>query len=223
MLQYDGPVIRYLSKIGDLIILNVLWLICCIPLVTAGPATAAAHYVALKYVRDEGTSVARMFVLAFRQNLRQGIVVGIAAQVIGSVLVLDLWLILTGKITFSPEIRLLLLALLWLFLFLYIMLMIYVWAVMARFDNTIKRTVFNAAVLAIANIRSTIMMVCWDVSLAVAAVVCIAFVPQLGMLCLIFGVPVLFVLNATRLRPILDRCVTGEAEPDSEVRHPEVA
>ena len=54
MLRYDGPVIRYLAKAGDMILLNVLWVLCSLPIVTFGAATAAAHYVALKFVRDEG-------------------------------------------------------------------------------------------------------------------------------------------------------------------------
>ena len=207
MLQYDGPVVRYLSKIGDMIILNVLWLICCIPVVTAGPATTAAHYVAMKFVRDEGTSVIRMFFGSFCRNFRQGLILGLVAQVIGSVLAIDLWLILTGRIDFLPRDRLVLLTLLWLLLFLYIMLMIYVWAVMARFENSIKMTVFHAVVLAIANIRSTLIIFCWDVALVTAALLCAAYVPQLAVLCVIFGVPALFILNATRLCPILDRCV----------------
>jgi len=206
MFQYDGLVVRSLSRIGDMIILNALWLLCCIPVVTAGPATTAAQYVALKFVRDEGTSVIRMFFHSFRRNFRQSLVLGIIAQVLGSVLIVDLWLVLTGRIAFSPQVRLVLLALLWLFLFLYLILMIYVWAVMARFENTIKMTVFNACILAIANIRVTLMMLCWDVALVTAAVLSAAFVPQLAVLCIIFGLPALFILNATRLRPLLDQC-----------------
>lgn len=212
MFQYDSPIITFLARVGDMIILNVLWLVCSLPVVTFGPATAAAHYVALKFVRDEGTSVVRMFFQAFRQNFRQGLFLGLAALAAGLVLGVDLWLILSGRITFSPGIRLALLVALWLLTFLYLMVMVYVWAVMARFDNTVKNTVFNACVIAIANIRSTLMMICWDVSLAVLAVVCIAFVPQLAALCMMFGVPTLFILNATRLRPILDACMEAQAD-----------
>ena len=80
MLRYDGPVIRYLAKAGDMILLNVLWVLCSLPIVTFGAATAAAHYVALKFVRDEGTSAASMFFRAFRRNLRQGCVLGLISH-----------------------------------------------------------------------------------------------------------------------------------------------
>lgn len=204
MLRYDGPVIMMLGRIGDMIILNMLWLLCCIPIVTIGPATIAAHYVALKLVRDEGTSVAKMFVKSFRQNFRQGVVLGLMFLLIGGVLGFDLWLLLTGRITFAPAGRLMMMSFLWLLMFLYLMVMLYLWAVMARFENTVKQTVFNAWVLAVANIRTTLMMICWDVSLAAAAVLCAAFVPQLAVLFMVLGVPALFLLNAVKLRPLLD-------------------
>lgn len=119
MLRYDGPVIEFLSKAGDIIILNLLWLICCIPVITIGPATIAAHYVALKFVRNEGTSVVQMFLKSFRGNLRQGVGMGIMSLALGMILGMDLWLIMSGKITFAPLGRMIILSLLWLLMFLY--------------------------------------------------------------------------------------------------------
>lgn len=206
MLRYDGPVIRYLAKAGDMILLNVLWVLCSLPIVTFGAATAAAHYVALKFVRDEGTSAASMFFRAFRRNLRQGCVLGLISLAGGGLLGADLWLVLTGKSQFSPIARLVMMGILWLLAFLYVMVMIYVWAVMARFENTVGRTVFNSIVMAIANIKSTVMMICWDVSLITVTVVCVGFFPQAAAVLLLFGFPSLFILNAVRLRPILDQC-----------------
>ena len=37
----DSPVMRFLTKVADLIILNILFLICCIPIVTIGAASTA--------------------------------------------------------------------------------------------------------------------------------------------------------------------------------------
>ena len=118
----------------------------------------------------------------------------------------DLWLVLTGKSQFSPIARLVMMGILWLLAFLYVMVMIYVWAVMARFENTVGRTVFNSIVMAIANIKSTVMMICWDVSLITVTAVCVGFFPQAAAVLLLFGFPSLFILNAVRLRPILDQC-----------------
>ena len=43
LFNYDNPVWRFIGKLGDLIILNVLWLITSIPIVTIGASTTALY------------------------------------------------------------------------------------------------------------------------------------------------------------------------------------
>ncbi|MFQ9510793.1 MAG: DUF624 domain-containing protein, partial [Lachnospiraceae bacterium] len=53
LFNLDNPVWRFIGKLVDVALLNLLWIICCIPIVTIGPATTAMYYVTLKLVRDE--------------------------------------------------------------------------------------------------------------------------------------------------------------------------
>ena len=92
MFQIDGPVVRFFSILGDMIILNILWIICCVPIVTIGPATIAAHYVAMKLVRDEGGSVKEMFFKSLVCNLKQGMLLGIIFTFVGAILGIDLYI-----------------------------------------------------------------------------------------------------------------------------------
>ena len=57
--NYVNPVWRFIGKLGDLIILNILWIVCSIPVFTAGASTTAVYYVTLKLVRDEDDSTIR--------------------------------------------------------------------------------------------------------------------------------------------------------------------
>ena len=66
---------RYGGKLWDMMWLNVLTLICSIPLITAGPAFAAMHYVLLKIYRDEETGITKLFFKSFAQNFKQGAVI----------------------------------------------------------------------------------------------------------------------------------------------------
>ncbi len=53
--NYDNPVWRFIGKLGDLMILNILWVICSIPIFTMGASTTAVYYVTMKLVRgDDG-------------------------------------------------------------------------------------------------------------------------------------------------------------------------
>lgn len=43
----ESPIMSFLGRVADLVWLNLLTLICCIPVVTAGAALTALHYVSI--------------------------------------------------------------------------------------------------------------------------------------------------------------------------------
>lgn len=51
LFDLDSPVFSFLSKMADLIYLNILAFICCIPIITVGASMTALNYVVLKMVR----------------------------------------------------------------------------------------------------------------------------------------------------------------------------
>ena len=69
--NYDNPVWRFIGKLGDLVLLNLLWLVCCIPVFTAGAATTAVYYVTLKLVRDEDDSTIKSFSVPLSRTLNR--------------------------------------------------------------------------------------------------------------------------------------------------------
>ena len=71
----DNVVTRALTKICDMICLNVIWLICCIPIVTIGASTTALYSVMLKMVKNEEGYIFRSFFKAFKENFRQSTVI----------------------------------------------------------------------------------------------------------------------------------------------------
>ena len=64
----DSPLMNVLNKMADLMWLNILTLICCIPVITAGAALTSMHYVALKIVRNEESYITRSFFKSFKTN-----------------------------------------------------------------------------------------------------------------------------------------------------------
>ena len=69
--NYDNGFWRFMGKLWDALVLNILWVVCCIPLVTVGAATTAVYYVALKLARDEEGYVISSFFKSFKENFRQ--------------------------------------------------------------------------------------------------------------------------------------------------------
>ena len=87
--SYDSPFSQLLLKLCYSCYLNLLWFICCIPIVTIGASTTALYYTSLKIVRDEDRSLARMFFRSFRENFRQSTVLWLILLAAGLVLAGD--------------------------------------------------------------------------------------------------------------------------------------
>ena len=66
MFKLDSPLMNFLSKIADIMILNLLIIICSIPVFTIGAAVSAAYYMAFKMVKNEETYIVRGFFKAFK-------------------------------------------------------------------------------------------------------------------------------------------------------------
>ena len=81
----------FLRVLCDLMVLNVLWLICCIPIITVGPATSALCCVSLKLARGEPTATVRTFFEALKQNFVQALLLGLIGLAGFAVAVVD-WL-----------------------------------------------------------------------------------------------------------------------------------
>ena len=68
LFNIDSPVMRFLGKVADLMILNLVTLLCCIPVVTIGASLTAMHYVLLKMVRNEESYIVRSFFKSFKRD-----------------------------------------------------------------------------------------------------------------------------------------------------------
>ena len=67
----DAPFFLLMGKIGDLVFANVLWLVCCIPVVTAGASTLGLFTVVNKLAAREDYTVRTDFFKAFKRDFKQ--------------------------------------------------------------------------------------------------------------------------------------------------------
>lgn len=74
MIRLDSPVMNAGTRLANLLILNLYWIIGCLPVITAGASTIAAFSVTLKMAEDrEGASMTVQFWKAYVRNLKHGI------------------------------------------------------------------------------------------------------------------------------------------------------
>lgn len=154
LFNYDSPIMQALGKMADLMWLNVLTLICCIPIVTVGASLTAMNYMALKIVRDEECYITKGFFKSFKQNFKQATVIWLLLLVAIIVLISDFYVMGFAEFEFSKVLRVMITvaAVFVAFVFLY------VFPVLAKFENTIRRTFKNAFLLSIMQFPKTILM-----------------------------------------------------------------
>lgn len=175
----DSPLMQALNKVADLMWLNILTLICCIPVITVGPAMTALHYTALKMARDEECYISRDFFKSFKLNLRQGIAIWLIELVIVVLLVGDFLILQNSEIAFREPMRIILMVVAVLVLFIFT----FAYPVLAKFDNTVMRTLKNALLIGIMQFPKTILMMILSVIPPVLFVAAPQILPIVFLFC----------------------------------------
>lgn len=151
----DSPVMRVLSRMADIMILNVLVLITIMPIITVGASLSAMHYVLIKMERNEETYIIKMYFKSFKENFKQGTVLWLIQLVVLSVFILDYVLFVKSGIEFSVALMVAVLAICVVFMMTYM----YVYPLQARFVNTVGQTLKNAFLIMILNFPRSVLMV----------------------------------------------------------------
>ena len=155
-----NPVMRFLSRLVDLAILNIMTVVYALPLITAGASLTAMNYVLLHLYRRDETYVTRMFRKSFKDNLRQGIPLGLIVLFTALITAVDLWAMHASG---SRLITLMMIIITVIAGFLFVAF-VYMFALQSRYENSVKGTIINAFRLALGNLpRTALMMVIWIV------------------------------------------------------------
>lgn len=154
-LSIDSPFMQGLNKISDLVIINLLTVLFCIPIITIGPAMTAMHYQVLKLVRDEECYVVKGYFKSFKENFKQATAIWLILLAAILFLISDFYFIYTTDM--QPK-MLYESAVVAVFVFV-IFTLTFVFPIQAKFVNTVGKTLRNALVLSVAKIPMTIVMV----------------------------------------------------------------
>lgn len=182
LFDLDSPFMQGLGKLADLLLLNMLTLFCCIPIVTVGASLTAMHYMALKMARNEECYIARGFFKSFKQNFKQATLIWLLMLLVIAVLVMDFLIMYNSSMEFNMVIRVII-SIFALFVFCG---SIYVFPVLAKFENTIWRTIKNAFLMSVMQLPKTMLMVV----LYIFPTVFLVFFYQLAPLAFFFGLSV---------------------------------
>ncbi len=150
----ESPIFQFLGTFSDFVILNVLFLITCIPVVTIGPAISALYAVTLREARNEQGYIIHSYFDALKENFKQSFLLSLFYTLVGAILLYNLvfWAQMQTAI---GSVFLIIIAVCTL---VYILSLLYAFALSARFENSLKQTIKNSLLLALTNPVQTLMI-----------------------------------------------------------------
>jgi uncharacterized membrane protein YesL len=154
LLRIDGPVMEFLGKITDIMIVNVLTLLCCIPVITIGASYTAMYSVLLKIYRNQTSNVVKDFFHAFRKNFGIGTAIWIIYFIILVLLGWDLYLIYASVVIVGDVLKYLLYAV----VFLVLISTTWVFVLLSRYENSVGQTIKNSFFVGIRFLLRSIVM-----------------------------------------------------------------
>ena len=89
MLSMDGKLYRLCTWISNFAILNLLFLISCIPIITIFPAFSALFAVVRQLVKNHQINIFKKYWMYFTENFKQSFLIGIFSTCIGLFLFVD--------------------------------------------------------------------------------------------------------------------------------------
>ncbi|MDO5154516.1 MAG: YesL family protein [Eubacteriales bacterium] len=211
----NSPFFQFMEKVANLIILNVLFMLGCIPIVTIGTSITATYYVALKMVRGEDPYIIKNYWKAFKKNFRQSVILHIIMLVIAYVLYLDYELVYNPDTPYGKGTFIVLIVL----SVIYIFVNLYAYPFLAQFYNSIPKIIQNSLFMSIRHLGQTIAMLL-VYSLPVWMIVLLGFDNFLVCLFALFllGFSSMIYLNASLLVKVFDKYIP---EQDEEYVAPE--
>lgn len=154
-LHMDSPLMHFLGKVADVVIVNLLTILMCIPVITAGAAFTAMHYCCLKIVRGEESSIASQYFHSFRDNFKQSTIIWLVMLVFMAFFGFDFFFLLTNPSETGKYVLGGLLVMVAIFAIICTM----VFPIQAKFANPIRKTWKFAFVFSFRHLPSTIIMV----------------------------------------------------------------
>ena len=154
LMNQDNIVHEILNHIGDIVIANLLFVFCSIPLVTIGPSLTALYHCTLRSVKGNSYGMVKTFFRAFKENFVQSLIVWLGIAAAGFILVTNIRFLGSGTGQMGNILMILSEGL----MVLLVILALYVFPVIAAFSSSTASQVKNAVIFAFMRFPYTIVL-----------------------------------------------------------------
>lgn len=148
----DSPFFNFLNKLVNLVVLNLCFVISCVPIITIGTAITSLYSVNLKMVKNEESYVFQSYFRAFKQNFKISTIAWLVTLAFGVVF----YFYYNFSKTLTGGLKWVLIAAVGAIFVLYIAYTIYIFPYISRFENTYIESAKNSVIIALTNISTTL-------------------------------------------------------------------
>ncbi len=205
----DSKFVQACHRLTDLVIINVLHVICCIPIFTIGAAMSALYWTTLRMAKDEETTpIYRDYLKAFRGNFRQATVLWLGMVLYALALFLDFRIatVIADDVSRSLFFGVLVVAGI-----VYLCLATYLFPLVAWFENTKRQQVKNALILSVSRLQYTLPLVILNLTPLLAVFVLGDYLKWIFALYFFIWFSAIAFLNGRILRHVFDGITPPEA------------
>lgn len=211
-LSFNSPLMRFMSKVTDLIILNLIFIFFSLPLFTIGSSMTALYYVALKMADNTEGSIPKQFFNSFKSNFKQATVIWLIIVAAVMVFWIDISAFIRNQEHYASPVKIIV----FIFGIVLVVTALQVFAVLAKFDNTIGQTIKNALVIALTQlIKSIAILAFWILPLA-AVIINLRLLPVI--ITVGFSAPAY--LSSLLLNSTFDKILNPEPLPERKYKDP---
>lgn len=204
---------EFLHRFWQLILLNLLYIVACVPIITIGPATAAMNYVCRNFSQAKPVFFFTDFIEKCKEHFKQGFLVGLIQLVSGALIVGSFLSWTDESLNVSGGFRTAAVVVLFVFAYLVFFGSFYIYPMMVSFDLTVKQLIRNSVILAMTQLWRNIVMFLVFVLLAVLTFL---FWPLTFPVVLFLAFSVMAFVSNSLVFPVLMRYVASSDTPESE-------
>ncbi|MGO4936072.1 YesL family protein [Fundicoccus sp. Sow4_H7] len=151
----NNPIYKLFETIGSLILLNICFIVGCLPIFTIGTSITSCYYSLFKLIEEKDQDVFKNYLHSFKLNFKIGTKATIYFLCI--VLVIFAWSIVESQMR-NGTINLIVKLFIYILFIVTFLMQLYFFPLLARFENSFKQLLTNSLLMPIRHLHFTIIV-----------------------------------------------------------------
>ena len=199
---------RILDRLGSIMVVNILFIVFSIPVVTIGASTSAMYRCFLTMAKDGDSNLTQLFWSAFRKNFKKATLLELCVLPVLALVILEVMLFLSGAVGTGVG-----RCVLFVFPFILVSCVIsYVFPLQAQFENTVFQTIKNAGLLALSHLPVTVVITAANLVFPVMMYFFTDLFAKTLVAWLLFGFAAVAYFNTALLRKVFEQYFPEEKD-----------